>query len=101
MAVSALMWVHGSISLEVIRNPESLKAVSESRLGLFIVIVIPQIALVLPCAHCRLDITGPISRATRPGARQLAGMDLGGGRGGDASGRHGLGARRRDVPRGE
>lgn len=49
MAVVALFLVHGSINVEILRDPSSLKQVSESRLGLFIVIVIPQIALVIPC----------------------------------------------------
>ena len=49
MAMLALFIVHGKISLEVLRGPEPMQKVTESRLGLFIVIVIPQIALVIPC----------------------------------------------------
>ena len=49
MAFVALFLVHGSISLDVLRSPDSMKAVSESRLGLFVVIVVPQLALVMPC----------------------------------------------------
>ena len=54
MAVVALVLVHGSINVEILRDPDSLKQVSESRLGLFIVIVIPQIALVIPCIAAAL-----------------------------------------------
>ena len=49
MAFVALFLVHGSISWAILRDPDSLQLVSKSRLGLFIVIVIPQIALVIPC----------------------------------------------------
>lgn len=49
MAMLALFIVHGEISPEVLRGPEPMQKVSQSRLGLFIVIVIPQIALVIPC----------------------------------------------------
>ncbi len=48
MAVVALVVVHGSLTPEMLRDPRTLEAVSASRLGLFIVVVLPQIALVVP-----------------------------------------------------
>ncbi|MGB0598919.1 MAG: type II CAAX prenyl endopeptidase Rce1 family protein, partial [Rubripirellula sp.] len=44
----ALLLVHGELSLAMLRDPESFAAVSKSRLGLLIVVVIPQLALVTP-----------------------------------------------------
>lgn len=44
----ALLLVHGQLSLAMLRDPESFSAVSKSRLGLLIVVVIPQLALVMP-----------------------------------------------------
>jgi membrane protease YdiL (CAAX protease family) len=44
----ALLLVHGELSLAMLRDPESIAAVSKSRLGLLIVVVIPQLALVTP-----------------------------------------------------
>lgn len=49
MAVTALWVVHGELTAEILRNPDSLKIVSQSRVGLFLVVVVPQIALVVPC----------------------------------------------------
>lgn len=48
MALVALFVVHGSLTPDMLSDPTSLKAVSESRLGLFIMVVLPQLALVLP-----------------------------------------------------
>ncbi len=48
MALVALLVVHGEITPEIIRDPKSLEVVSQSRIGLFIVVVIPQIALLIP-----------------------------------------------------
>lgn len=49
MAIVALAVVHGGLSPELLRDPDSLRQVSESRLGLFLVVVLPQLALVAPC----------------------------------------------------
>ncbi|MGI9470292.1 MAG: CPBP family glutamic-type intramembrane protease [Rubripirellula sp.] len=49
MAIVALAIVHGGLSPDLLRDPDSLRMVSESRLGLFLVVVLPQIALVAPC----------------------------------------------------
>ena len=49
MAVVAMMVVHGRLSPEILRDPESVRMVSQSRLGLFLVVVLPQLALVAPC----------------------------------------------------
>ncbi len=48
MLVVALWLVHGEISLAILRDPNSFAAVSSSRLGLLIAVVIPQLALVMP-----------------------------------------------------
>jgi membrane protease YdiL (CAAX protease family) len=48
MALVALLVVHGKVTPEILRDPKSLELVSQSRIGLFIVVVIPQFALVMP-----------------------------------------------------
>jgi membrane protease YdiL (CAAX protease family) len=48
MAVVAVIVVHGEMSLEVLGDPEALQEIARSRLGLLIVVVIPQLALVIP-----------------------------------------------------
>ena len=48
MALVALFVVHGKVTREILSDPKSLELVSQSRIGLFIVVVIPQIALVIP-----------------------------------------------------
>jgi membrane protease YdiL (CAAX protease family) len=48
-AVVALFVAHGEFSPDVFLQPNPMKVVSESRLGLFLLVVIPQFALVIPC----------------------------------------------------
>jgi membrane protease YdiL (CAAX protease family) len=48
MAVVAVIVVHGEMSLEVLGSPDALQEIAKSRLGLLIVVVIPQLALVIP-----------------------------------------------------
>ncbi|MDB4810038.1 CPBP family intramembrane metalloprotease [bacterium] len=48
MAVAAVWVVKGSLSVEMLSDPSTMTEVSGSRLGLFLVVVPPQIALVLP-----------------------------------------------------
>ncbi|TWT52610.1 CAAX amino terminal protease self- immunity [Rubripirellula amarantea] len=48
MALAAVLVVHGTISMELLRDPEQLMSVSRSRLGLLIMVVLPQFALVTP-----------------------------------------------------
>ncbi len=49
MMLAALLIVHGRLDLQLLRDPASFRAVSESRVGLFLVVVVPQIALLVPC----------------------------------------------------
>jgi membrane protease YdiL (CAAX protease family) len=53
MAVVAVLAVRGNLSLEMLKEPSDLESamgeVLSSRLGLFLSLVIPQLALVLPC----------------------------------------------------
>jgi membrane protease YdiL (CAAX protease family) len=48
MALVAMFVVHGKLTPDMFQDAESLKAVSQSRLGLFLVVVVPQLFLVLP-----------------------------------------------------
>ena len=48
MLLVAVAVVHGRIDRELIRDPASYRAVSESRIGLFLVVVIPQFAMLVP-----------------------------------------------------
>ena len=48
MTLVAFLIVHGNLSLELLRDPESLRAVTESRMGLLCLVVVPQFALVIP-----------------------------------------------------
>ncbi len=48
MSLIAFRVVHGEVSLELLRNPDSFKEVTKSRLGLFILVVIPQVGLIIP-----------------------------------------------------
>ena len=48
MLLVALRVVHGEFSFSMLRDPDSFTAVSRSRLGLLIAVVIPQLALVAP-----------------------------------------------------
>ena len=49
MAVVATAYVHGGLSAKILSNPENLRAVTQSPVGLFLLVVTPQFALVLPC----------------------------------------------------
>ncbi|MEM8669929.1 MAG: type II CAAX endopeptidase family protein [Planctomycetota bacterium] len=49
MSLIALAVVHGEFNLALLRDPASFAAVSESRIGLFLIVVLPQMALVAPC----------------------------------------------------
>jgi membrane protease YdiL (CAAX protease family) len=48
MAMLAVVVVHGEISLELLRDPAAMEAIAKSRLGLLILVVFPQLALVAP-----------------------------------------------------
>lgn len=48
MAVVACIVVHGEITMALLRDPASMEAIVQSRLGLLIVVVAPQLALVAP-----------------------------------------------------
>ncbi len=48
MATLAILVVHGNVSLELLRDEGSYQQVSRSRIGLMILVVIPQLALVTP-----------------------------------------------------
>ncbi len=62
MSVIALIVVHGGINLQMLRDPESIAAVSKSRLGLFLVVVVPQLALVTPSILAAFLSPVPIRR---------------------------------------
>lgn len=48
MLFVAIVVVHGEISLEILQDQDALKALAESRAGLLITLVVPQLALVTP-----------------------------------------------------
>jgi membrane protease YdiL (CAAX protease family) len=48
MLVVALAVVHGRVDRELLRDPAAYRAISESRIGLFLVVVIPQFAMLIP-----------------------------------------------------
>jgi membrane protease YdiL (CAAX protease family) len=48
MTLVAVAVVHGDLSTEVLTNPKSLEKVSASRIGLLLLVVLPQLALVTP-----------------------------------------------------
>ena len=45
----AIFVVHGAIDIQALRDEQTIATVMGSRLGLFIMVVLPQIALVAPC----------------------------------------------------
>lgn len=49
MTLVAAIYVHGSLSGSFLTNPDSLRRVTQSPVGLLLIIVTPQIALVTPC----------------------------------------------------
>jgi len=49
MTIVAAIYVHGSFSATMFSNPDSLRQVTQSPVGLLLIIVTPQIALVTPC----------------------------------------------------
>ncbi|MGI9469140.1 MAG: CPBP family glutamic-type intramembrane protease [Rubripirellula sp.] len=49
MTIAAAVYVHGSFSASLFSNPDSLRQVTQSPVGLLLMIVTPQIALVTPC----------------------------------------------------
>ncbi|MDB4634786.1 CPBP family intramembrane metalloprotease [Rubripirellula sp.] len=49
MTIVAAVYVHGSFSASLFSNPDSLRQVTQSPVGLLLMIVTPQIALVTPC----------------------------------------------------
>lgn len=49
MIVVGVFVVHGEISQQLVSNPDAMKQVSSSRIGLVLLILAPQLALVLPC----------------------------------------------------
>jgi uncharacterized protein len=49
MTVVATAYVHGSISSKLLVDPDSLRKVTQSPVGLFLLVVTPQLALVTPC----------------------------------------------------
>ncbi len=65
MLLVALLAVHGRLDLQLLRDPDSFQAVSESRLGLLLVIVIPQLALLV--APVAAGILSPIPTRRRLG----------------------------------
>lgn len=48
MLLVAMAVIHGHVDRELLSNPKSYRAVSESRIGLFLVVVIPQLAMLVP-----------------------------------------------------
>ena len=48
MALAAVYVVHGELSMDVLRDPQQLMSVSRSRIGLLIMVVLPQFLLVTP-----------------------------------------------------
>ena len=49
MTIVAAIYVHGSFSASLFSNPDSLRQVTQSPVGLLLMIVTPQLALVTPC----------------------------------------------------
>ncbi len=49
MTIVATCYVHGSFSADLFSNPDNLRQVTQSPVGLLLMIVTPQIALVTPC----------------------------------------------------
>lgn len=62
MLLAALFLVHGELTLELLRDEGSLQAVSRSRIGLLALVVIPQLALVLPSVCAALLSPAPARR---------------------------------------
>lgn len=48
MTLVAVAFVHGNLSMATLTNPKSLEEVSASRMGLLLLVVLPQLALVAP-----------------------------------------------------
>ena len=49
MTIVAAVYVHGSFSSSLFSNPDMLREITQSPVGLLLLIVTPQIALVTPC----------------------------------------------------
>ena len=62
MMVAATVYVHGSFSIKLLSNPDHLREVTQSPVGLFLLIVAPQIALVTPCLIAAYLSPQPMSR---------------------------------------
>ncbi len=65
MTLIAILLVHGEISRKVLTNPQLLQEVSSSRIGLFVMVVIPQVALVIPSVAAA--ILSPVETRQRLG----------------------------------
>jgi membrane protease YdiL (CAAX protease family) len=62
MLFAAMFLVHGELTLELLRDEGSLQAISRSRIGLLALVVIPQLALVLPSVCAALLSPVPTRR---------------------------------------
>jgi membrane protease YdiL (CAAX protease family) len=58
----AILVVHGSLDMTTLSNAQNLADVSRSRIGLFIMVVMPQFALVLPAVVAAFASPTPFTR---------------------------------------
>ncbi|KAA5542242.1 CPBP family intramembrane metalloprotease [Roseiconus nitratireducens] len=63
MVAIAFLVVHGTVDRKLLGDPEAMKAVSGSRIGLILLVVVPQLALVLPSVLAAL--VSPVGFAKR------------------------------------
>ena len=65
MVVISMWMVHGTVTAQMLRSQAALEEVSESRLGLFLLVVTPQLALLIP--SCVAALLSPVEFRERLG----------------------------------
>ena len=95
MLVVAMLVVHGELTIELLRDQNPLHAVSRSRIGLLVLVMLPAVGHGMPSICAAVAFAGANAAAVGVGAWTLADLGLGRRRRGDAIGRHGVGRRDR------